>query len=133
MLFGLVYLMLRRLVGWAAGPSGIERSMQLEILGLRHQIKVLRRKAGGLKLRRWDRVLLAAVSRGLPRGSWASSFLVTPANGWKAPEVTVEPAEDAAFPTNPTTASARAPTRTVLIALRSADAFPVIPDLLGSM
>jgi putative transposase len=49
----------------------------LEILVLRHQLRVLRRKTGRPKFTAGDRVLLAAASRVLPRQRWAS-FLVTP-------------------------------------------------------
>jgi putative transposase len=60
-------------------PSGEEdREREVEILVLRHQLKVLSRKAGHPNLRRADRALLAAVSRLLPRERWAS-FLVRPA------------------------------------------------------
>ncbi|HZD68871.1 MAG TPA: hypothetical protein VFA45_08120 [Actinomycetes bacterium] len=50
----------------------------LEILVLRHQLRVLRRKTGRPRFTARDRVLLAAASRVLPRQRWASSFLVTP-------------------------------------------------------
>jgi putative transposase len=50
----------------------------LEILVLRHQLGVLRRKTGRPNFTARDRVLLAAASRALPRQRWASSFLVTP-------------------------------------------------------
>jgi transposase InsO family protein len=60
-------------------PSGEEgREREVEILVLRHQLKVLSRKAGRPNLRRADRALLAAASRLLPRERWAS-FLVGPA------------------------------------------------------
>jgi transposase InsO family protein len=49
----------------------------LEILVLRHQLRVLQRTAGRPKLRPIDRVLLAAASRVLPRDRWVA-FLVTP-------------------------------------------------------
>jgi putative transposase len=74
----MLYLIMRRFAGWAAGPANKEGSKDVEILVLRHQLKVLRRRAGRAKLRRWDRVLLAAASRVLPRVSWSSSFLVAP-------------------------------------------------------
>jgi putative transposase len=54
-----------------------ERSKELEILVLRHQLHVLQRQVGRPRLRPADRLLLAAVSRSLPRSAW-SSFLVSP-------------------------------------------------------
>jgi hypothetical protein len=76
-LFSIFYLILRGLLGFV--PSGEEgREREVEILVLRHQLKVLSRKAGRPNLRRADRALLAAASRLLPRERWAS-FLVRPA------------------------------------------------------
>jgi putative transposase len=75
MLFSLLYMLLRAVFRLA--PSGDERDRKVEILVLRHQVKVLKRKAGRPKLRRLDRVLLAAAARTLPRDRW-SSFIVTP-------------------------------------------------------
>jgi putative transposase len=76
-LFALLYLVLRRVIALACGASPTDRSKDVEILVLRHQLKVLRRQAGRSPLRRLDRVFLAAASRVLPRPSWAS-FMVTP-------------------------------------------------------
>src|SRR5207245_7131568 len=45
---------------------------------LRHQVKVLSRKAGRPKLRRVDKVFPSAAARMLPRERWPS-FLITPA------------------------------------------------------
>jgi transposase InsO family protein len=59
-------------------PAGDQRDHEVEILVLRHQVKVLKRKAGRPKLRRRDRLFLAAAARLLPRGRW-SCFIVTPA------------------------------------------------------
>ena len=53
-------------------------SKDLEILVLRHQLRVLQRKTGRPKLRVIDRVLLAAASRVIPRDRWIA-FMVTPA------------------------------------------------------
>jgi putative transposase len=58
-------------------PNAEDGTKDLEILVLRHQLRVLRRKTGRPKFTARDRVLLAAASRALPRQRWAS-FLVTP-------------------------------------------------------
>ena len=75
--FALLYLALRRLFGWAVGSSASGQSKDVEILVLRHQLRVLRRQAGRPRLRRIDRVLLAAASTILPRRSWPS-FMMSP-------------------------------------------------------
>jgi putative transposase len=75
--FALVHLVLRRLFGFAGGSESQSHSKDVEILVLRHQLKVLRRRAGRPRLRRLDRVVLAAASRAIPRQAW-SSFLVSP-------------------------------------------------------
>jgi putative transposase len=75
MLFSLLSVMLRavfRLV-----PAGDQRDREVEILVLRHQVQVLQRKVGRPKLRRRDRLFLAAAAHLLPRERW--SFIVTPA------------------------------------------------------
>ncbi len=50
---------------------------KLGIRVLRHQLKVLSRQIARPRLRRLDRLLLAAASRALPRGAW-QTFLVSP-------------------------------------------------------
>ena len=75
MVFSLLYMVLRAVLRLA--PAGGQRDREIEILVLRHQLKVLQRKAGRPKLRRRDRLLLAAAARLLPRERW-SSFIVTP-------------------------------------------------------
>ncbi len=65
-LFELVLLLARR-----------ERSKELEILVLRHELSILRRQVRSPQFAPRDRLLLAALSRVLPRRSWPA-FLVTP-------------------------------------------------------
>src|ERR1035437_3412738 len=76
MLFSLLYMVLRAVLRLA--PERDQRDRELEMLFMRHQVKVLKRKAGRPKLRRRDRLFLAAAARLLPRGRW-SCFIVTPA------------------------------------------------------
>jgi putative transposase len=76
LLIALVYLLLRRLVRLVAdSPSDLKRDVELVVL--RHQLKVLRRQVGRPRLRRRDRLFMAVMSRALPRTRW-SSFLVSP-------------------------------------------------------
>jgi putative transposase len=75
-LFAVFYLLLRRLVALAGG-SAEDRHNDIEVLVLRHQLDVLKRHVGRPRLRRRDRLFMAALSRVLPRPRW-SSFLVSP-------------------------------------------------------
>jgi putative transposase len=59
----------------AGPPRADDRTKDLEILVVRHQLRVPRRKAGRPRFTPLDRALLAATSRVLPRERWAS-FLV---------------------------------------------------------
>jgi transposase InsO family protein len=69
---------LRRLLELVVLRLRSERSKELEILVLRHQLQVLRRQVARPRLRPADRMLLTALSRSLPRPAW-SSFFVSPA------------------------------------------------------
>jgi transposase InsO family protein len=80
-MLSLVYLVVRalaRLLVSAGQPGRADGSKDLEILVLRHQLRVLQRTSGRPRLRTIDRVLLAAASRVLSRDRWVA-FLVTPA------------------------------------------------------
>ena len=76
MLLFLVHLAMRRLLRVFAGRSPVV-ALEVENVVLRHQLAVLCRTVKRPPFRRRDRVLLAAASRLLPRGSWGV-FLVSP-------------------------------------------------------
>jgi len=69
---------LARLLVLPGAPGADEATKDLEILVLRHQLRVLQRTTGRPKFTPLDRVLLAAASRALPRQRWAWLFLVRP-------------------------------------------------------
>ncbi len=71
-----MHLAARRLLRVLAGSSSVA-ALEMENAVLRHQLAVLRRTVKRTRLRRRDRVLLAAASTLLPRDRW-SVFLVTP-------------------------------------------------------
>jgi putative transposase len=54
-----------------------DRANELEILVLRHELSILRRQVRQPRFEPHDRLLLAALSRVLPRRSW-KSFVVQP-------------------------------------------------------
>ena len=83
MLWSLVYLAVRSLLGLVVLVGRSDRSKELEILVLRHELAVLRRRSPRPCRTRADRAFLAALSRSLPRAAWAS-FSVRPETllGW---------------------------------------------------
>ena len=75
MLLAVGYFVLRLVLRIA--PDGDETEREAEILVLRHQLAVLKRTNPRPWLRRRDRMLIAALSRMVPRVRW-SGFIVTP-------------------------------------------------------
>src|SRR6266581_9533769 len=74
--FTLAYWLLRRLVELLLLLARSEQKKEAEILLLRHELQVLRRQVARPQLRPADRVVIAALSRTLPR---MRSLLVEPA------------------------------------------------------
>jgi hypothetical protein len=72
-----LYLVLCRLLELIVLVSRGERAKELEILVLRHELSILRRQVNRPRLQPHDRLLLAALSRLLPRRSW-NVFFVRP-------------------------------------------------------
>jgi putative transposase len=75
-LFALVYFLLRRVVRLLASSCN-ELNSDVEVVVLRHQLRVLSRQVGRPRLRRHDRLFMPTMSAVLPRAPW-SSFLVSP-------------------------------------------------------
>jgi putative transposase len=82
-LVSLVYWVLRRLLELLVLRMRSERAKEIEILVLRQQLRVLERQVARPRPEPADRVVLAALSRVLPRRGWPA-FFVTPATllGW---------------------------------------------------
>jgi len=74
----LVYLLLRQVLQMLTQLAWDGGAKDVELLVLRHQVAVLRRQVHRPDLQPADRVVLAALSRLLPRQHWAA-FFVTPA------------------------------------------------------
>jgi putative transposase len=72
-----LYVVVRRLFEFVVLLGRGDRAKELEILVLRHELSILRRQVGRPRFETHDRVLLAALSRMLPRRSWAA-FSVRP-------------------------------------------------------
>jgi putative transposase len=73
-----VYLLLRQVLRMLTQLARDGGAKDVEILVLRHQVAVLRRQVHRSDLEPADRVVLAVLSRLLPRHRW-SAFFVTPA------------------------------------------------------
>ncbi len=72
MLWSFVYMALCRLLQLVVLLCRSERSKELEILLLRHELAILRRQPRRTPFRPVDRAILAAFARALPRSAWAS-------------------------------------------------------------
>jgi putative transposase len=77
LVLALVYVLACRLFALVVLLGRGERSKELEILVLRHELSILRRQVRRPQFAPRDRLFLAAVSRVLPRHSWRS-FVVRP-------------------------------------------------------
>ena len=70
MVWSFVYLALCRLVQLVVLLCRSERSKELEILLLRHELAILRRQPRRAPFRPVDRAILAAFARAVPRSAW---------------------------------------------------------------
>jgi putative transposase len=77
MVWSFVYLAVRSLFALVLLFGRSERAKELEILVLRHELALLRRRSRRPPIERSDRALLATLSRALPRRRWAT-FSVRP-------------------------------------------------------
>jgi len=75
--FSLCYLVVRRVLQLAAWRFRSNDLKELEIVVLRHELAILRRRTGRPAMTWTDRLLLAAASRLLPRARWRS-FIISP-------------------------------------------------------
>jgi putative transposase len=76
-IWSFAYLAVRELLALAVLISRSDRSKELEILVLRHELAILRRRSGRNQVVPADRALLAALSQLLPRRVWPT-FSVKP-------------------------------------------------------
>ena len=79
MIFSVVYLLVRRLLGCLVVLARREVAKDAELLVLRHENAVLRRQTGRVRYQPGDRMWLAALSRLIRCRRWGEVFMVTPA------------------------------------------------------
>src|SRR5919197_70438 len=77
LLLSSLYVVVCRLLELLVLFGRSDRAKELEILVLRHELAILRRQVGRPRFESHDRLVLAALSRMLPRRSW-NDFLVRP-------------------------------------------------------
>jgi putative transposase len=78
-IFLVVYLLARALLGCLMVLARGEAAKDAELLVLRHENAVLRRQISRVRYQPADRLWLAALSRLIPRRRWGEVFAVTPA------------------------------------------------------
>ena len=71
-LFSVLYDLLRLLIEILIVRGCGDAKLRTEVLALRHQLGVLERQVGRPRWQPADRLLLAAISRALPRPAWRS-------------------------------------------------------------
>jgi putative transposase len=76
-IFSVLYLLLRCLLGCLMVLARREVSRDAELLVLRHENAVLRRQISRVRYQPGDRLWLAALSRLIPRPPWSEVFTVT--------------------------------------------------------
>src|SRR5918912_1671407 len=77
MLASLLYAVVRLLLDLALLRCRSSAARDLELLALRHELRVLRRRTKRIAWRPGDRLVLTALSRCLPRADW-HAFLIRP-------------------------------------------------------
>ncbi len=70
MFFSIVYAVFRVLVDLVAVQVRSDRAVQLELVVLRQEVRMLRRRAKRVSCRPRDRLVFATLSRYLPRSAW---------------------------------------------------------------
>jgi hypothetical protein len=78
-IFSVVYLVVRCLLGCQMVLARGAASKDAELLVLRHENAILRRQVSRVRYQPADRLWLAALSRLIPRRRWGEVFAVTPA------------------------------------------------------
>ena len=77
MLLSLAYSLTRFLADLCLVRIRSDAQLRAEVLALRHQLRVLERKLGSPRWKPGDRLVLACLSRLLPRSAW-SALLPSP-------------------------------------------------------
>jgi putative transposase len=77
MILGLIYSIVRSVLDLLVLRRKTEAALQIEVLALRHQLRVLERQVHRPRFQPADRLLLSALSRLLPRPAWRT-FLTSP-------------------------------------------------------